>query len=102
MSCTAHSTTPTITLAREEFLIQVDSPEPGDVEWLAENLTPSFRLAGAQPPQRRVVKTVDGQRYQVLMSRWAVSPDVRVSCFAFDGPGGTCRRLPDGKASWPS
>lgn len=83
---------PTLTLAREGFSIQIDSPESGDVEWLDENLTPGFQSVVDPSPQRRVVKTVDAQRYQALMSCGAVSPDDRVRCFAVDAPGGTCRR----------
>jgi hypothetical protein len=83
---------PSLGLSLAGLTIRVETSDPSDLEWLEENLTPSFCVAVAEPPLRIVTKIVDPVRHRALLERGPASPVQQVTCFGFDGHGGACTR----------
>ena len=83
---------PSLNLSRSGFTIRVETADRADLEWLEENLTPSFCSAVAEPAVRLVTKIVDPGRHRALLDRGPDSPVQQVTCFGFDGHGGACTR----------
>jgi hypothetical protein len=83
---------PSLDLSLAGLTIRVETADPSDLEWLEENLTPSFCAAVAESPLRIVTKTVDPGRHRALLERGPASPVQQVTCFGFDGHGGACTR----------
>jgi len=83
---------PSLDFSRSGFTIRVETADPADLEWLGENLGPSFCSAVAEPPLRLVTKIVDPERHRALLHLGPAFPVEQVTCFGFDGHGGECTR----------
>ena len=85
-------TMPSLDFSLAGLTIRVETADSSDLEWLEENLTPSFCAAVAEQPLRVVTKIVDPGRHRALLEHGPASPLQQVTCFGFDGHGGACTR----------